>query len=188
MSKLIFITGGARSGKSDFAQATAARLGGDDVLFVATAQAFDDEMIARISAHRRARPNAWRTVEAPRNAARSIQGSLDRFRVVVVDCLTLLVGNVLLSLGENPAAEDAEKLVSAEIAELLDLARPGAPQLILVGGEVGWGVVPPNALARLFRDLLGRANQAVAARADSAILMVAGIPVDLKALPPPRLD
>ena len=187
MGRLILITGGARSGKSDFAQATALRKGGDDVLFLATAEALDDEMARRIATHQKSRPLGWRTVEAPKNAGRTIREQIGKSRVVVVDCLTLLVGNALLSLGNEPDAGVAEETVSREIAELLEAVQTIAADFIFVSGEVGMGLVPTNALGRLFRDCLGRANQSVASRADSVVLMVAGIPVDLKALMAPEL-
>jgi adenosyl cobinamide kinase/adenosyl cobinamide phosphate guanylyltransferase len=175
-SGLILVTGGARSGKSDFAQQLASRLGGDDVLFVATAEPADDEMARRIAAHKLARPAAWRTVEAPLGVARAIRQA-GPARVVVVDCLTLLVSNVLLSPGEEAAREAA---LDDELAGLIEAG--GHATVIIVTNEVGLGIVPDNPLARLYRDLLGRANATLARAAREVYLLVSGLPIEIKSL------
>src|SRR5580658_8417123 len=108
MGRLILITGGARSGKSTFAEQLATKLGGDNVLFVATAEAGDDDMRRRIAAHRQSRPAAWQTEEAPRHVGLRMRDALGARSVVLIDCLTLLVSNVMLSLGEEPEAEPTE--------------------------------------------------------------------------------
>ena len=177
MGRLTLITGGARSGKSNYAQALASRIGGENVLFVATAEALDEEMARRIAAHRASRPATWRTIEAPRDVGRAIQDQLGETAVVLIDCITLLVSNSLLSLGLEPDAAEAEKCVDREVAEIFGVADSAAAAFVIVSGEVGLG--------RLHRDLLGLANLAIAARAESVVLMVAGIPVDLKALAAP---
>ncbi len=104
---------------------------------------------------------------------------------MLIDCITLLVSNSLLSLGLEPDAAEAEKCVDREVAEILGVADSAAAAFVIVSGEVGLGLVPAYPLGRLYRDLLGLANQAIAARAESVVLMVAGIPVDLKALAAP---
>ncbi|MHB1557033.1 MAG: bifunctional adenosylcobinamide kinase/adenosylcobinamide-phosphate guanylyltransferase [Isosphaeraceae bacterium] len=182
MGSLILVTGGVRSGKSDFAQRLAGRLGGDDVLFVATAEARDDEMARRIEAHRRSRPAAWQTLEAPRSVGRAIRDRPGSPAVVLVDCLTLLASNELLAIGTDPDAAEAESRIVREVDELLEAHRLASSTFIVVSNEVGLGVVPTSYLGRLYRDVLGRANQLVAARADSVYLLVAGLPVDVKAL------
>ncbi|MGQ9555933.1 MAG: bifunctional adenosylcobinamide kinase/adenosylcobinamide-phosphate guanylyltransferase [Anaerolineae bacterium] len=182
MGRLILILGGARSGKSTFAQQLAERLGGEQVLFVATAQAGDEEMQARVQAHRRERPAAWRTLEAQCGIGPALSASLSDARVVLVDCLTLLVTNVMLAGGETPEEATAQTAVLAEMQSLLDVCARSAATFIVVSNEVGMGLVPPYPLGRLFRDLLGRANQILARRADQVYLMVAGLPLDLKAL------
>lgn len=181
MSRLILVTGGVRSGRSEFAQTLALRFGGDEVLFIATAQAHDDEMVARIAAHRQTRPTAWLTIEAPVRIANAIRHAPPR-RVVVVDCLTLLVSNCLLSQGDDPIAEQAGAAVDAELTELIAAVEAFAGWVIVVTNEVGWGIVPDNRLARLFRDLLGRANARLAQLAEQIYLLVAGIAVELKSL------
>ncbi len=185
MRRLTLITGGTRSGKSDFAQALASRIGGENVLFVATAEALDQEMARRIATHRTSRPTTWRTVETPRHVGKTIQDQLGESTLVLIDCMTLLVSNSLLSLGSEPDTAEAEKCVAREVAEILAVAESADASFVIVSGEVGLGLVPQNPLGRLYRDLLGQANQAIAAKSDSVILMVAGIPVDLKALSAP---
>jgi adenosyl cobinamide kinase/adenosyl cobinamide phosphate guanylyltransferase len=186
---LILVTGGARAGKSTFAERLARQFGGDrDVCFVATAEPGDDEMRARIAAHRAARPPGWRTIEAPRSVIAALDGLADPLtvRVVLLDCLTLLVSNVLLA--QPHQAETAEGVwpaVEAEANALIRFAGRAAVPTVVVTNEVGLGIVPDNRLARLYRDLLGRANQRLAAQAAFVYLVVAGIPVEIKALQRP---
>ncbi len=182
MGELIFILGGARSGKTTYAQKLAVELGGDSVLFVATAEGKDEEMEARISAHQAARPAAWRTLEAPLQVGDALAGRAGEASVVLVDCLTLLVTNAMLALGEEPGAQEAEAAVRAEVQSLLAAQKQSAATFIIVSNEVGLGLVPPYPLGRLYRDLLGMANQAIAAQAQRVYWMVAGIPVDIRAL------
>lgn len=178
MARLILILGGARSGKSRFAQELAHRLGSNDVLFVATAEARDAEMRQRIERHQQSRPGAWRLLEAPLQVGRALGESADHSPVVLIDCLTLLVSNVLLTCDEE-VAEDA---VRAETNALLAAVRRRPGTVILVSGEVGQGVVPSTPLGRTFRDLLGWANQDMAAQAECVYLLLAGVAVELKSL------
>jgi adenosylcobinamide kinase/adenosylcobinamide-phosphate guanylyltransferase len=181
VGKLILVTGGARSGKSDFAQRLALERGGDDVLFVATAEAGDDEMARRIAAHRQARPAGWRTVETPARVGEAIARAAPA-RVVVVDCLTLLVSNVLLSRGDDVIPEAAETAVTEEASGLIEAGAGMDATVIVVTNEVGLGIVPADRLSRVYRDLLGRANAVLARRADEVYLLISGLPVELKAL------
>jgi len=151
------------------------------VLFVATAEARDEEMEARIEAHRRGRPPGWRTVEAPTQTSKAIAAALDDARVVLVDCLTLLVSNVMLSFGDEPDASEAEAAVVTEVKEIIRACTETTATFVIVSNEVGLGLVPGNPLGRLYRDLLGRANQLLAARASRVYWMVAGLPIELKA-------
>jgi adenosylcobinamide kinase/adenosylcobinamide-phosphate guanylyltransferase len=170
--KSILITGGARSGKSQFAQKLAVAAGGK-VLFIATAEAKDEAMRLRIEAHRQSRPKGWKTVEAPLGVSEIIGQNIGGAEIVVVDCITMLAANIMLQGG-------GEELVLREIEAIINqMDRLGAT-FILVTNEVGLGIVPDNELSRRYRDCLGRANQILAQHADEVYLMVAGIPVRLK--------
>lgn len=182
MGELILITGGARSGKSAFAEKLAGRRGGDRVLFVATAEAGDDEMKRRIEAHRRSRPASWRTLEAPLHVGQAITGAGEEARVILVDCLALLVSNAMFALEDPLDASAAGAAVREEIRGLFAAGEDESADMIVVTNEVGMGLVPDNPLGRLYRDLLGMANRAVAARAHRVYLMVAGLPVDVRRL------
>lgn len=175
MSSIILFTGGARSGKSRRAEQYAARLG-RPVVYLATAEARDDEMAARIVAHQAQRPAAWRTVEAPLSPAGALR-ELEPGAVVLLDCLALLVSNLLLAHEDAP-----EGPVEREVAALIAAARERDLTLVAVTNEVGSGIVPAYPLGRAYRDLLGRANQQVAAAADEVYLVVCGIPVELTRL------
>lgn len=168
MTDALLVMGGARSGKSRFAQARAEAIGGE-LVFVATAQPFDDEMAERIARHRDDRGASWSTVEAPVELAAAIRQS-NPGRVLLVDCLTLWTANLLLADRDIPAATQA--LVEA-------IAAAEGP-LILVSNEVGLGIVPDNALARRFRDEAGRVNQRIAACASEVVFVAAGLPLKLK--------
>jgi adenosylcobinamide kinase/adenosylcobinamide-phosphate guanylyltransferase len=165
----LLVLGGARSGKSRYAQ-DRAEATGLRRLFVATAQAFDDEMRERIARHRDDRDAAWETAEAPLDLAATIAARSAPGTVLLIDCLTLWTTNLILGDHDCRVATDA--LVEA-IGE-----APGP--LVLVANEVGYGIVPDNALARRFRDEAGIINQRVAAAVDEVQLVVAGLPLQLK--------
>ena len=158
--------GGARSGKSRYAEGLITRLP-PPWLYIATAQAFDDEMQARIAEHRARRAPGWRTVEAPLALPDALRDA--GTAPVLVDCLTLWLSNLLLADADLSAAETA-----------LDAALGRAAPTVLVSNEVGLGIVPDNALARRFRDHAGRLHQRLAARADRVVLTVAGLPLFMK--------
>jgi adenosylcobinamide kinase/adenosylcobinamide-phosphate guanylyltransferase len=177
--RLIFVLGGARGGKSAFAESLAANLS-DDVLFVATAQPGDAEMHQRIARHRARRPKAWRTLEAPLDVGAAIRGA-EAGNVVLLDCLTVLVANVLMEHQvDDMPTDEAEAAVMAEVEGLLGAYRAGRATWIAVSNEVGMGLVPAYPLGRAYRDLLGQANQRVAEAADEVILMMAGLAWRLK--------
>jgi adenosylcobinamide kinase/adenosylcobinamide-phosphate guanylyltransferase len=184
--RLVLVLGGARSGKSTFAERLAAeRAGAAGVLYVATAEALDDEMAARIARHRAARPDAWRTLEEPRDIGPAVELALARAvaDVVLVDCLTLWVSNLLLAGGDEtalPTEEQADARIRAAVEPLLRAHRRGRATTIMVSNEVGMGLVPPYPLGRLYRDLLGRINAWVAREADEVYLLVAGLPLRIK--------
>ena len=182
MGRLLLVLGGARSGKSTYAQRLAQELGGSRVLFVATAQAWDEEMTQRITQHQQERPAAWRTLEAPHHVGRAIALELDDATVVLVDCLTLLVSNTILRLSQPLDPTAAAAAVQTELTALLQSCQDHRATYIVVSNEVGLGLVPDNPLGRLYRDLLGRANQTLAAQAEAVYFMVAGLPVEVKTL------
>lgn len=176
---LTLILGGARSGKSAYAERLAAQ-SGRAVLYVATAQALDEEMQARIRRHRASRPAHWRTLEADHAVGEAIRRAAQPGDWVLVDCLTVLVANVILQSGEEVTLDEAKPGVEAEIDGLLSVARERDGCLCVVSNEVGMGVVPAYALGRVYRDLLGWANQRVAAAAGEVCFMIAGLPMKLK--------
>ena len=181
--KNILITGGARSGKSHFAQELALR-SGKPVLFVATAVAGDEEMRRRIEEHRRARPATWSTLEVTTNVGNQIRQKIGGAQVVIVDCITLLISNIfgqyVDQTGEHIDASLAEKEVTSEISELVECINRLDASFIMVTNEVGMGLVPANKMGRLYRDLLGKANQLLAQQSDEVYLMAAGLPVKIK--------
>ena len=197
-SGLSLILGGARSGKSAFAERLAARHMGP-ICYVATAEALDDEMRARVAAHRAARPAAWQTIEAPLDPTAALRRA-GRPAAVLLDCLTVWTSNLLLAELdrdsadiEPAAAAGAEAGARSAVGALLGWQRDTATPLYIVSNEVGLGVTPPYPLGRVYRDTLGRLNQQVAMRAERLYLVVAGLALDLKALgatsidAPPRL-
>lgn len=175
--QLIFILGGARSGKSAFAEGLARQ--GGRVLYVATAQAFDEAMERRIAAHQEQRPSEWGTLEEPVALLGVLPGALEGYDTCLLDCATMWVSNMLL---EMEGEADAEQRILAEALRLLEVYERSSATWIVVSNEVGLGVVPSSALGGTYRDILGRVNQALAARADKVYFMVAGLALEMKAL------
>lgn len=176
-SGMTLILGGARSGKSALAEKIA-RDSKTSVLFVATATAGDEEMASRIRSHRTSRPAGWQTLETPLNVGRSLKAT--GADVIIVDCITLLVNNILLALPENTSEDTVMESIHAEMGDLIAAQARLGGQWLVVSNEVGLGLVPPYPLGRLYRDALGRANQILAAAASRVIFMVAGLPLTVK--------
>lgn len=181
MGEIWFVMGGARSGKSSYAERLAAHLG-RTVTYIATLEPRDDEMRVRIAQHRDQRPSAWRTIEAPRAlvaAARTVPAA----DILLLDCLSLWVSNRLLDLAtDTPSPTDVAAIESAlaeETRALIETLAAREGRSIVVSNEVGSGLVPEYALGRAYRDLLGRANQQVAQVAARAWLLVAGRALEL---------
>jgi adenosylcobinamide kinase / adenosylcobinamide-phosphate guanylyltransferase len=178
MSRLELVTGGSRSGKSRFAQETAESHPAPRV-FIATCRVCDQEMEERVRKHREARsPARWSTREEPLDLAGALAGA-EGSRVILVDCLTLWINNLLYDAdmrGERPTAEK----IAADCRRLLAACRPIDGTVIFVTGEVGMGIVPENPLARLYRDCVGTCNQIMAAAAHRVTLLTCGIPLTLK--------
>ncbi len=179
MKELVLVLGGVRAGKSQFAQRLAQEKGGA-VLFVATAEARDEEMAQRIRLHQETRPKDWQTLEEPIMVPGALSKAVQGYDVVLLDCLTLWISNLLLQVREGKEVSDDELL--APVERLLYVYQHCQATFIVVSNEVGMGVVPPHPLGRRFRDLLGKANQMLAARSDKVYLLVAGLPLELKAL------
>jgi len=171
IKQIILVTGSARSGKSTYAEKRAAALGSRR-LYVATAEAKDEEMALRISEHKNRRGSEWVTIEEPLKLAEALYGSRGQIDCALVDCVTLWLSNLLLQHDGKYTEEKVKELV--KILPGLDF------NLVLVTNEVGWGIVPDNLVARQFRDLTGWANQQIAAAAHEVVLMVAGVPLGVK--------
>ncbi len=175
---VILLLGGARAGKSQFAERLAKQWG-NWVLYAATAQAGDAEMAARVERHRARRPAHWCTVEEPLAVADAVAPYLAQADTLLLDCMTLWASNMLIA--ENDPERAQERLL-AEIEKLVASCRRYGVLLLVVSNEVGQGVVPAYPLGRQFRDVLGRANQLLARHADAVLYFIAGLPVELKAL------
>ena len=170
--RIIFITGGARSGKSRFAEELARQFQGSRA-YLATAQALDEEMAERISRHQKNRAADWQTLEEPLNAPDRIEAEGNRFDLILLDCLTLWVSNLMMT-GRK------EEEILGEGDRLVQACRGARGSIILVGNEVGLGIVPDNAQARMFRDLSGLIQQKVAREADEVYFLVSGIAQRIK--------
>ncbi len=179
MAKLVLVTGGARSGKSRFAEQLAESFG-KPVAYIATAEVWDQEMAERVTLHQQRRPEHWTTFEAPYAAEQAIRQVTGQVGVILFDCLTVYTSNCLLAQPEELAADQRCEAVLAAIDQLLAAARQYAGTIIFVTNEVGDGIVPDNRLAREFRDLAGLVNQRVAQAASEVYLVVCGLPVEIK--------
>ena len=175
MARITLITGGARSGKSAYAQQLA-EAGPAPRAYVATCPPIDDEMRERIERHRRDREGrGWDTLEEPLDLVGVLEGAAE-YNTLLVECLTLWVNNLMHEAGESFGEDEMARRAEA----LTDACAARSGLVVLVTNEVGLGVCPANALARRYRDLVGRLNQVVAARADRAVFMAAGLPLTLK--------
>jgi len=171
MGKITFILGGARSGKSTYALELAKKH--KDVAFIATCQGLDAEMKKRIKLHKELRPRHWETFEEAKDVALTLASIDNKFDCIVIDCLTLLVSNLLL-------AKVNHKTIEAKIDRMLEHLKKKKAQAIIVSNEVGLGLVPANKLGRDFRDIAGKINQIVARQADEVFFMASGLPCRIK--------
>ena len=183
MKKIILLLGGARSGKSRFAQEYARRNGGK-VLFVATATAGDEDMRLRIVKHKKDRPPNWLTLEAATEIGIRIEANAGDAELIIIDCITMLVNNIFSRYDEklfNTISDVMlEKEVITEIEQLQQCLKKVNASFLIISNEVGLGLVPDNRMGRLYRDILGRANQKLAQTADEVFLLAAGIPMRVK--------
>jgi adenosylcobinamide kinase/adenosylcobinamide-phosphate guanylyltransferase len=182
---LILVTGGARSGKSSFAEEKIKDLG-EKILYIATAIGFDEEMRERIKRHRLQRPESWETLEAFRDFGQLLPPIINKYDAVLLDCVTVMVSNIMLQKAmdwEKMSTDDireAENEVYREIGKLLSIVSESGIPFIMVTNELGMGVVPPTVLGRAIRDIGGRVNQRLARAAQEVYLCVSGIPVKIK--------
>ena len=182
--RVTLVLGGIRSGKSAFAEELAGR-SGEPVLYVATGQAFDDEMEGRIRRHRERRPANWRTLEEPLSLPESLNQYFETNSgagVILLDSVDVWISNLMLAR-EEEETDATEGIALESLDSTLTLCRQGAMEAVLVSSEVGLSPVSPNHLGRQFQDLLGTVNQRAAAQADEVFLVVAGIPVKIKPSP-----
>jgi adenosylcobinamide kinase/adenosylcobinamide-phosphate guanylyltransferase len=177
MSRTIFITGGARSGKSTFAE-TLVLQSGSNPCYLATAQSLDHEMDERISRHRQRRGDSWHTAEEPLDLSNALKNRDGAFSAILVDCLTLWLTNLLLA--GDLQGKELEDAIMAHVRHLAGILRTMQTPVFIVSNEVGMGIVPEHRLGRIFRDIAGQANQTIAAAADEAWLVASGIPIKLK--------
>lgn len=186
MGKAILITGGARSGKSSYAEKLARELG-SNILYIATSIPFDEEMKNRVKKHRESRPSGWDTYEGYRSLGQVILEKCREYDGILIDCITVMITNLLLEYpgidNANPGFEDfeeAEEAIRKEVEELMEGIRKSEANVIMVTNELGSGIVPENLLGRAFRDIAGRMNQYIAAQCDEVFLTVCGLPLKLK--------
>jgi adenosylcobinamide kinase/adenosylcobinamide-phosphate guanylyltransferase len=177
MAHTIIITGGARSGKSIFAEKRAREFGAS-LCYLATAQTRDEEMDERVRRHRERRGAEWTTVEEPVHLSQALARSDGQFQVILVDCLTLWISNLLFKYEE--IGENVEERINQALHRLRSTLQTMITPVILVTNEVGMGIVPDNRLSRLFRDLAGSVNQNLAGGADEVHVVISGIPLRLK--------
>lgn len=186
MSKIILVTGGARSGKSTFAEKLAAKIHSEckndlkHKAYIATAQILDDEMAQRIKMHQARRDKEWRTFEAPFNAELSIEAADEIADVILFDCLTIYISNFVCAFN---SLDDTDKIYSelkSLVNNLIEAAKKNNGTIIFVTNEVGSGIVPANKLSRVYRDCAGIANQMIAIVADEVYMVVSGIAFDIK--------
>jgi adenosylcobinamide kinase / adenosylcobinamide-phosphate guanylyltransferase len=180
MGKIVLVTGGARSGKSRFAESYAARYG-SNIAYIATAEIHDEEMAFRVSLHQKRRPADWQTFEAPFDAHGMLALAGREHDMVLFDCLTLYVSNFLCAV-DNADMEKTGLALKKQIGLLLRQAQKNEGTTVFVTNEVGAGIVPENKLARAYRDLAGLVNQWVAYDAEEVYLVTCGLPVDVKKL------
>ena len=176
MIKLIL--GGARSGKSSFAEKIAHSLGEKDVIYLATAEIKDEEMVKRVAHHQQSRPQDWETIEEPYQAGK-VLGKLKKGQVVLLDCITILISNLILDQ-EGKEMDKKEEIVMAEMETIIENSRKNDLKLILVSNEVGMGIIPSHSLGREYRDIAGRVNQYLAREASEVYLTCAGLPLEIK--------
>ncbi len=181
MGKIILVTGGARSGKSRFAEQYVARVG-QHIGYIATAEVYDEEMAFRVKLHRQRRPAEWKTYEAPLDAHVALREAGRECDAVLFDCLTLYMSNIICSLDSIADSHQNYSLAKEKLDALIDQAKANRGTTVFVTNEVGSGIVPGDHLSREYRDVAGIANQWMARAADEVYLVVCGLAVNIKKL------
>ena len=179
MGKIILVTGGARSGKSSFAERYVAKYG-KKVGYIATSKICDEEMEYRVKLHRERRPAEWETFESPYSAHEVIRERGKSYDMILFDCMTIYVSNILSTVEDIDDFDGNYKIVTERLKKLITAISESDATVVIVTNEVGSGIVPNNRLAREYRDLAGLANQMLAEVAEKVFLVVSGIPVDIK--------
>lgn len=186
MGKLILVTGGARSGKSSFAEKIMKNISGP-VLYLATAKVTDEEMQLRVDKHRQSRPAEWDTIEAYRGLGSIISDHKDNYQGILLDCITIMVTNLLFDIPaiqqddfSRESMEKAEEIIMEEAKDLVAGIASSSATVVMVTNELGSGIVPEYPVARVFRDIAGRVNQYLASQADEVHMAVCGLPIRLK--------
>jgi len=185
MGRLVFVTGGARSGKSSFAEKIAKGCE-CDVVYIATSIPFDDEMRARIKKHIERRPSNWKTIEAYKDMDKHLENEKNENVVFLLDCITIMITNIMLEysidwdVATDREIDCIEVAINLEMEKLLKIIKEKNATFILVTNEIGMGIVPESRLPRAFRDIAGRINQFIAKASDEVYLCVSGIPVKIK--------
>ncbi len=180
MAEITFILGGARSGKSSYALSLAEHCEGE-VLYLATGRPCDEEMEERIKQHKESRPKSWRTIEEPLNIEIVLRDLEESVGFVILDCLSFWISNLLLHYeGKGERQNRLEEIILDHVSKIISIFKAAKAKVIVVSNEVGMGVVPPTQLGRIFRDVLGRANQAVADCANEVFLVVAGLTIRIR--------
>ena len=186
MGNIVLITGGARSGKSTYAEKLATETKGR-VLYIATSIPFDDEMKDRVKKHKERRPTTWNTFEGYKNLKQVFYNSKMHFDTILLDCITIMVTNLMFDRARDnfddlidEEIDKMEKEILQEVADFIDEAEKSSKEIIIVTNELGSGIVPEYKMARIFRDIAGRVNQYIASRAHEVHMVVCGIPMKIK--------
>ena len=185
MSKVILVTGGARSGKSGFAESLCKNQN-NSTAYIATSVAFDDEMKERVRKHQASRPKEWKTYEIYKDIYKIIKDISEKHQTVILDCITLLVNNLMFTCDidvDKATSEELNELeiyIQNQIRKLLEAVKKTNLYFVIVTNEIGMGIVPENKLARIYGDFVGRANQLISKYSDEVYFVVCGIPTKIK--------
>ncbi len=185
MGKIIFVTGGARSGKSTFAESYCLDKS-ENPGYIATAETLDEEMIDRVKKHKQQRGSVWQTYEQTLNIQDIVESILNKHDYVLLDCITIYISNMMFSKCLDfddisiEGINDIESYIKNSINMIIEKSKTAKGNLVIVSNEIGLGIVPENKIARIYRDYAGRANQICASNADEVYMVISSIPVRIK--------